>query len=263
MTRSQTSLSALRQRIARLDATPVVCVGAADLFSLGAYGIDARLDGGLVRGTVHELFAVQEDASSAAAFALILALRASSSAKPIVWICEDRDLRRYGRLYGPGLVELGADPDRFIFVHTPDTLTTLRAGADCVKCGGVGAVVIAPYGNAPALDLTASRRLALAAGASGVLTLLVRVGAEPAPSAVQTRWQVRSAPSKPLEGNAPGAPAFDLTLLRHRGGVPGFNARLEWDREKQICVEQSNRAAALSRSVSAAAAFRKRQAKAA
>lgn len=261
MSRSQHSLSALRQRIAQFEPTPID--KARGLFTLGAGYVDQRLHGGLVRGVLHEVFAEEADASAATAFALILALRGGDASKPVLWIREDRAQRRTGVLYGPGLIELGADPDRFIFVHAPDELAALRAGADSVKCGGLGAVVIEPYGKARALDLTASRRLALAADTSGVLTLLLRIGAEPSPSAAQTRWQVAAAPSVPLEGNAPGAPALAVTLLRHRAGIAGFSACLEWDREKQICVEQSVRDQTLSGGVLAVAAFGEDQAKAA
>jgi protein ImuA len=128
-------------------------------------------------------------------------------------------------------LELGLDPAGLILVETPDTLAALRAGADIVKCGQVGAVVIEPWGKAPLLDLTASRRLSMAAAASGVLTLVVRVEAAPMPSAAQTRWQVASAPSAPLPAEAPGHPAFDIALLRHRGGIAGFETRVEWNRD--------------------------------
>lgn len=261
MTRLLHSLSALRQRIAKFE--PALVAKASGLFTLGVTRIDQRLHGCLTCAALHEVFADEADSAAATAFALILALRGGALSKPILWICEDRVQRRYGKLYGLGLVELGADPDRFIFVHTPDELATLRAAADSVKCGGVGAVVIAPYGKARALDLTATRRLALAAASSGVLTLLLRVGAEPTPSAAQTRWHVAAAPSLSLEGNAPGVPAFDLTLLRHRAGIAGFNVRLEWDRDQQICVEQEVGEQTLSGGVSAAAAFRENQAQAA
>jgi hypothetical protein len=54
---------------------------------------------------------------------------------------------------------------------------------------------------------------------------------EPSPSAAHTRWQVMAAPSMALEANAPGRPAFDLTLLRHRGGRDGLHIIMEWDRD--------------------------------
>jgi protein ImuA len=149
----------------------------------------------------------------------------------VLWVREQRCSRNSGQLHAPGLLELGLDPASLILVEAPDTLAALRAGADIVKCGQVGAVVIEPWGKAPLLDLTASRRLSMAAAASGVLTLVVRVEAAPMPSAAQTRWQVASAPSSPLPAEAPGYPAFDITLLRHRGGIAGFETRVEWNRD--------------------------------
>lgn len=266
MSRSQQSLPALRQGLARLDPARVVKPGG--VFTLGAERIDARLSGGLARRVLHELFAGAEDTSAATSFALILALRGADSKKPIFWIRDDRAGRNAGQIYGPGLLELGADPERFIFIHAPNELATLRAAADALKCGAVGAVVIEPYGKARLLDLTATRRLAVAAAASGVLGLLLRIGAEPAPSAAQTRWQVVAAPSLTLAGEAPGHPAFDVTLLRHRAGIASFNALLEWNRDQQTCVEQSRDIQSFSRSplsgsVSAVALIRDKQAQAA
>ncbi|MFM9852951.1 MAG: ImuA family protein [Sphingomonadaceae bacterium] len=224
---------------------------AAARAALGAPSLDARLGGGLVLAALHEVFSGDEgDESAAAAFALMLAMRGCVVGKPIMWVREDRTERRCGRLYGPGLVELGLDPDHFFLVNAPDELSVLRAGADIVKCGAVGAVVIEPFGKARTLDLTATRRLSLAAAQSGVMALLLRVGAEPSASAAQTRWQVRAGPSRALEGNAPGITALRLSLLRHRAGLPAFDMDVEWDRDQQTFTEPS-----LSRAVPAAPAF--------
>ena len=65
------------------------------------------------------------------------------------------------------------------------------------------------------------------------MTLMLRAGASPAPSAAQTRWQVRALPSRALAANAPGRPAFAVTLLRHRGGVVEREWRVEWDRDRK------------------------------
>jgi protein ImuA len=266
MSRPYQSLSALRQRLARLDPVPRIKPGG--LFTLGAERIDARLGGGLARAGLHEFFAGEEDAVVAAAFVLIMALRGGDPHKPILWVRDERAEQTSGQIYGPGLIALGADPDRFIFIHAPDELAVLRAGAECVKCAGTGAVVIEPYRKARSLDLTATRRLAMAAASSGVLSLLLRVGADPAPSAAQTRWQVAAVPSLALASDAPGHPAFALSLLRHRAGISAFTATLEWDRDQQICVEQSRDIQAITRpllsgGVSAAAVLRSDQAQAA
>ena len=196
----------------------------------GAADVDARLGGGLAVAALHEIYAAAEgDAPAVAAMALLLALR-NGRAGPIVWVGEDK-ARRDGRLYGLGLTELGVDPQRLLLVEAPDTLAMLRAGADAVACSGVAAVILAPHGRAAAVDLTATRRLALAAARSGVTVLLLRQG-DTAPSAANSRWQVAAAASVQLVANAPGLPAFALTLLRHRGGVAGFSTIMEWNRDR-------------------------------
>ena len=200
--------------------------------TFGVDAIDNRVGGGLIHRALHEIYAASvEDASAAAAFGVMIAMRAYPDARPVIWVRERRCGQHSGYLHAAGLAELGFDPDDLVLVDAPDALAVLRAGADIVKCGQVGAVVIEPWGKAPLLDLTASRRLSMAAAASGVLTLVLRVDAKPMPSAAQTRWQVAAAPSSPLAAGAPGYPAFDISLLRHRGGIAGFETRLEWNRD--------------------------------
>ena len=216
---------------AALEAvSPVITEGYARL-SFGEAHIDARLNGGLSVAALHEIYAAREsDGATVAGFALMLASRCNR-AGPLVWMREDR-ARQGGRPYGLGLAELGHDPARLLLIQAPDTIALLRAGADAVACGAVAVVILEHWGKAGAVDLTASRRLALAAGRSGVLTILLRQG-DTVPSAAQSRWQVATAPSRALAANAPGAPVFDIRLLRHRSGIAGFDARLEWDRDRR------------------------------
>jgi protein ImuA len=219
------------------------------LVTFGVDKIDRGLGGGLKQAALHEVFAASvEDASAATAFAMMIVIRAMPAKRPIIWVRERRCRLHTACLYAAGLAELGFDPDDFILIETLDTLAVLRAGADIVKCGQVGALVIEPWGKAPLLDLTASRRLSMAATISGVMALVLRVGAEPMSSAAQTRWRVAATPSSPLAVNAPGRPAFDIALLRHRGGIAGFETRLEWNRDTR-CF------APLSRGVSAVPAL--------
>lgn len=196
-------------------------------FALGDAETDARLGGGLALAALHEVHAAAEgDEAAAAGFALLLAAR-STRPGPLVWLREDK-ARRDGRLYGLGLAELGFDPGRLILVEAPDTLALLRAAGEAAACTALAGLIIEPVGRAAALDLTATRRLTLAAARSQMPVLLLRPG-KPAPSAANSRWQVAAAPSQQLAARAPGLPAFDITLLRHRGGVAGFETRLEWD----------------------------------
>lgn len=220
------------QRLMRLAVAPRAREPARRIFRFGVESLDRRLDGKMPVAALHEIFAAAtSDAASASAFALILALLGEPQG-PIFWVRDEGAAQAFMRPFAPGLVGLGIDPATVLSVNAPSAIAALRAGADIARCNGVGAVVIEPRARVPQLDLTASRRLALAAEQSGVMVLLLRLGAEPVPSAAYTRWQVSSAPSLALEANAPGLPAFDISLLRHRGGIAGIDARLEWDRDR-------------------------------
>lgn len=187
---------------------------------------------------VHEFYASQSgkgqdgDGSAALALALLCAIQGRKAGEPLLWLRLAKGKQSQQRPYAPGLAELGLDPAAMVLMRLPDFQSLLRAGIDCVRHGSAGAVVMEMDGRAPAFDLTASRRLALAAEQSGTMVMIVRSGTEPAPSAALTRWQVTSAPSVPLPANAPGGPVFEVTLLRRRGGRDGLKLQLEWDRER-------------------------------
>ena len=205
--------------------------------AIGHTALDAALGGGLAGGRVHEFYAAADDGPSAAGFAAMLALRTVGRRTPIFWLRTDEAERHGGRIYGPGLAELGGDPDSLVLGQAPDVKALLRVAADAARCPGLGALIVEAHGKCPALDLTASRRLALAAEQSGVTLLMLRLAAEPVPSAADTRWAVRAAPSQALEANAPGAPAFDIELLRRRSGPAGMRWRLEWNRDRLIFTD--------------------------
>jgi protein ImuA len=199
----------------------------------GHAALDMALGGGLVRGRVHELFAAEaDDGPSAAGFAAMIALRAVGRQAPIFWLFTDQAARHGGLIHAPGLIELGGDPDSLVLGQAPDTKALLRIAADAARCPGLGALIVEAHGKCPELDLTASRRLALAAEQSGVTLLMLRLGAEPVPSAADTRWAVSAAPSQMLEADAPGAPTFEIELLRRRSGPVGMRWRLEWNRDR-------------------------------
>lgn len=224
-------------------------------FTFGADSLDIALsretpnhghNHGLPLAQLHEIHAAEtEDSSSAAALTLLLADRARIAAEttdqPITWVRDHGEARRQGRLYPPGLVELGINPDHILYIDAADSIAVLRAAADAVRCTPIGAVIVELVGKNPkGLDLTATRRLALSAKKSGVTAFMLRSKAAPMPSAAFSRWQVAAAPSKALAANAVGHPVFDITLLRHRGGLDGLNARLEWNRETRSFQETSD-----------------------
>jgi len=246
---AQETLARLRRRLAVLEAgRPGAAAGPV---ALGVAEVDGALGGGLARGRLHEVVGEGADAAPAAGFAALLALRAAGR-RTLVWVRQEGLSAETGRLYGPGLAELGIDPARLVVVSARDAAAGLRSGLEAVRCAALGAVLIELWGEPKVLDLTATRRLSLAAEASGVTALLVRIAARPGPSAAATRWAVRSVASAPLPAGAPGGPAFAVTLLRHRGSAAGRGWHVEWNRD-DACFRAL---APLSRAVAALPAGR-------
>lgn len=228
MAESVASLRLLKRRIAAIEQgrpradAPRVATGHAAL--------DRAIGGGVARGRLHEVFArAVGDDGSATGFVGMLAVRLGGA---IVWLREDMAERQGGMLHAAGLVEIGIDPARLIVGLMPDPLAVLRAAADVVRCPAVGVAVIELRRDPRPLDLTASRRLALAAESSGVTVLVLRIDGAPAPSAAETRWAAGAAASVPLAANAPGHPMLDIELLRQRGRPAGGRWQMEWDRDQ-------------------------------
>ncbi|MGL4812782.1 MAG: ImuA family protein [Beijerinckiaceae bacterium] len=227
------TLASLRQALARAP----VHACSKPRAGLGGAAVDAALGGGLLRGAIHEVHAAAEANSVAASgFALGLAARCAGE-KPIIWVREENADREMGSLYAPGIAALGFEPAKLLLMRARNGAAALRAAGEAVRCAGLGAVLMSLWGELRLLDLTASRRLLLAAETSGVPLLIIRTAARPQPSVAATRWQVRSIPSQALEANAPGLPGFEVTLQRQRGGACGHVWRLEWNHEQRSFAE--------------------------
>lgn len=206
------------------------------LFPLGLERVDAALGGGLTQAALHEVLAKEVgDAAAASGFALALAMRAAEG--ELLWARHELAVLEAGQVYAPGLADLGLDPNRITLVSAREPLSILRAAHDALRAGAFGAVLIELWGTVRVLDLTATRRLAMAAEEAGVTALLLRAAAAPEPSAATTRWRIAAAPSFPLEAGAPGHPVFEAELLRHRGGVQPHYWRMEWNREERAFRE--------------------------
>jgi protein ImuA len=234
------ALSHLRQDLQRLGpANPPPAAG----FTLGQGELDEALGGALPRGCLHEIFEGEAgDAGAAAGFVLALAMRAAAGRK-ILWIRHDLATLESGGVYAPGLSEFGLDPDAVILVAVRNETMALRAALEALRSCAPGAVILEIRGKAKLLDLTASRRLMLAASRSGGTGFFLRTG-EARPSSALTRWRVGAAPSPPLAADAPSHPAFDITLERHRAGIRPRSWRVEWNRDR-ICFDIPKRDFAL------------------
>ena len=208
-------LATLRGSIERIETHDAI---APDRASLGHAQADAALRGGLALGAVHEVFAEGRQSAAATGFIAGLARRVSAR-RPLLWVRQDFTEIESGALSMSGWSELGLDPRLVVTVRAPDVETALRTSADALACDALGGVVLEVWGQARQLDLIASRKLTLAAQASGVTAVLLRVAAEPMPSTAETRWIVRAAHSPP--GSTWGAPVFDAQLVRNRHGPVG------------------------------------------
>jgi len=255
------TLASLRGRIERLEAHG----DAHDLtkVALGHAAADAVLRGGLAVSAVHEVFAEGHQSAAATGFIAGLAGRITPR-RPLVWVRQDFSELESGALSMSGLCELGLDPRLVVTVRATDTDAALRTAADALACDALGAVVLEVWGQARQLDLVASRKLTLAAQASGVTALLLRVAAEPRPSTAETRWIVRAAHSPPSSPSMPaapwhawGAPVFDAQLVRNRHGPVG-RWIMEWKCDECLFSEP----AAYPQPVAAAPAHRPHQAQA-
>ena len=213
-------LNDLKTRIARLEQTPGALVAAPDrLVRLGLPAIDGHLPwGGLPRGTLHEVAgegADREQAAAAAGFTALWLARLQAKG-PVLWIVRAAS-RSTLDLYAHGLRQLALDPDRLILVAArkdDEALWTMEEG---LKARALGAVL----GEIGKLDLTASRRLQLAAEASGVTAFVLRrwrlmeqADREAAqPIAAMTRWRIAALPGA-------GETRWKVELARCRGGRP-------------------------------------------
>jgi len=220
MTGARTSmLATLRGSIERIEASGDAYMPGR--VALGHTDADAALQGGLAMGAVHEVFAEGRQSAAATGFIAGLAGRATAR-RPLAWIRQDFTEIESGALSMSGLAEFGLDPRLLVTVRAADVDTALRTAADALACDALGGVVLEVWGEARQFDLVASRKLTLAAQASGVTALLLRVAAEPSPSTAETRWIVRAAHSPPAAPwSAWGAPVFDAQLVRNRHGPVG------------------------------------------
>ena len=164
--------------------------------------------------TLSELFAASPRDAGWAGFLL----PQIAAGKPLLWVQERMAIIESGRIYPPGL---GAA--EIIHVEARDARLALWAMEEGVRCAALSAVIGELWGDAGALDFTATRRLAVAAERSGVPCWLVRLGGTANLSGARMRWRIASGPSlaNPFDPRAPGVPAWNGELFRARGMPTG------------------------------------------
>ena len=182
----------------------------------GVACLDEHLPGGgLALGHLHEVIedgAASEYAAVATLFGAGILARIPG---PVLWCLRGRDL------FAPALARIGLHPDRVICCETWNDRDVLPAMEEGLRCAGLAGMI----GEVTKLSLTASRRLQLCAGQSGVTALVVRRWHNAnertlagQPSAATTRWRVSPSPSiaDGLEGLR--RQRWRVELVRCRGG---------------------------------------------
>jgi protein ImuA len=183
--------------------------------------IDTALPGGgLILGALHEFGGSgpdEEDGAVAAAFLAGILARLLPP-RPVLWCLAAADL------YGPGLAACGLGPERLVLVRARSDNEVLWAMEEGLRSTALAAVI----GEMEALPLPASRRLQLAAEASGVTAFALRrwhsgeraAQQRSAPNAAVTRWRAMALPGD-LSAGEPGIgrPRWGVELWRCRGGV--------------------------------------------
>lgn len=205
---------------------------------IGVPAIDGILPaGGLARRAVHEVApAAADDLGAANGFLLVLLGRLAAR-MPILWVRASSPSA--GVPYPPGLAGAGVAPDRLLLLVARRPIEALWAAEEGLRAGGVAVVA-----EVDSLDLTASRRLQLAAEAGGGPGFIFcRRSDRRTTSAARSRWRVAAAPSGDEAPVGPGRSEagrsevgrFDVgrsrwqvALVRCRGGREG-EWLLEWD----------------------------------
>lgn len=181
----------------------------------GIDAVDSRLaDQGLRLDALHEVAAAGPDMAQDCAATLFMAGIAARAWGPVLWVVRRRDL------FAPGLSQVGLDANRLIYAEAGDDGELLAVMEEALRHRGLGAVI----GEVKRADMTATRRLQLAAEGGRTIALLMRrharEDADPLeiPSAAVTRWRIGCAPSTPLPVAGVGRARWRVALARQKGG---------------------------------------------
>lgn len=221
------NLQYLRATVARIGRGGLAEGGEEGVLPLGVAAVDGALgEGGLRRGALHEI-----SGAAATGFAAVIAGRAAWGGRPVLWCGAGRGR---GGLYPPGLAMLGLPASSLLLMDCRNERELLAAAEEGLRSGDLAALLL-EVSRLP--DMTAARRLQLAAETGGTLGLMLCPGASGRhgagwrhdanaqgamapdalpPSPAVSRWWVGHAPA-----GRQGHFRWRLELLRCRGGGAG------------------------------------------
>jgi protein ImuA len=213
-------LAVLRQTLAKLEN--VRGHGRPE-----ALPFDVLPNPGFTCGVLHEI-AAAEHGDKPAAFGFVCALIASALQArpgPGLLIATRRALADFGRPYGLGLRQQGLDTRRLLLIETRTGKDALWAIEEALRSDARPAIVAGIAEGR--LDLTASRRLNLAAAVFGTPLVLQRTEELGTPTAAATRWRIGAAPLARDRFGAFAGWRWHAALERCRNGRPG-RWLIEW-----------------------------------
>jgi protein ImuA len=156
----------------------------------------------------------------------LTAMAAARRTGAVIWIAQARGGLDFGLPYGPGLKRIGIDPRRVLLIDAPDDVAALWAAEEAAKAGGTAAILAQTLGP---IDLTAARRVHLAAARGGVFAGFAQphraLGLAPA----LTRWTVNGACGAARNLTQWATPRWRAGIDRRRNGPPAPAQILEWD----------------------------------
>ena len=233
----QPTLSHLRQTLAEIDPSNAPRLAGAERLVGLADPINRALGGGLACAALHELAPTTPiHLGATSGFALAVAARASGE-RQVLWVTTDYAAGEGGGPYGPGLDLFGMASARLLVLRVPKPVDVLWAMEEGLRCRALACVIAEMTGEGAVADLTATRRLALAAreGVSAQnsgLGLLIRHKITDMPSAAATRWEIAPALSQPDAYGGICRARFDLSLCKNRRG-PSGRWTIEWDHHER------------------------------
>ena len=203
-------IDALKIKIQKLEQPQAVL--AVPALSFGCPALDEHLPhDGLSLGALHEITATSGIVHETAATLFTAGILARMVGS-VLWCVKTHDL------FAPGLAPVGLEASRIIFAEADSEKTLLIIMEEGLRHGGLAAVV----GEVNHLSLLASRRLHLAARASGVTAFALhrqRRYDKPKtkePTAAVSCWRITALPSAPLPVAGIGQPYWQIDLLRCR-----------------------------------------------
>jgi protein ImuA len=231
---SPTTLCRLRDAVAKIEGQETGLDIGARVLAFGVQPIDTVLRGGLAPASLHEVVpAAMRDFGAAVGFAFALAARVTDDNRNTLWIQTDFAANESGNIYGLGCDLFGLPARHLLLLKVSHPLDALWAMEEALKCRALASVVAELPNDGLIADLTATRRLTLAAREGGGFGFLFRHRPSPLTSSAETRWVIETASSRPDQFGGLGRTALIMSLTKNRRGPTG-RWMVAWNHHERV-----------------------------